>query len=146
MIRAVAGYAYAAGIFLALTIAVHAMGVAGMQRRSITMTEDGPVWMSQAQQSETGKMFRGKGVVTAIEPNGSLTINHEPIAGLMPAMEMTFSVNPRALTTGVRPGDKIEFSVEGSNIHHPRGEGRRAHTVIVGATASSRPRDIRLNA
>ncbi len=32
----------------------------------------------------------------------------------MPAMEMTFSVNPRALTTGVRPGDKIEFSVEGT--------------------------------
>jgi Cu/Ag efflux protein CusF len=114
MIRAVAGYAYAAGILLALTIAVHAMGVAGMQRRSITMTEDGPVWMSQAQQSETGKTFRGTGVVTAIEPNGSLTINHEPIAGLMPAMEMTFSVNPRALTTGVRPGDKIEFSVEGT--------------------------------
>ena len=31
----------------------------------------------------------------------------------MPAMEMTFSVNPRALANGVRPGDKIEFSVEG---------------------------------
>ena len=32
----------------------------------------------------------------------------------MPAMEMTFSVNPRALTDGVRPGDKVEFSMEGS--------------------------------
>ncbi len=59
------------------------------------------------------KVFRGMGIVTAIEPAGSLTINHEPIEGLMPAMEMTFSVNPRALTKGVRPGDRIEFSVEG---------------------------------
>jgi Cu/Ag efflux protein CusF len=112
MIRALAGYAYAAGILLALTIAVHAMDVADLERRSIP--DDGPVWMAQAQQSETGKMFRGVGVVTAIEPNGSLTINHEPIAGLMPAMEMSFSVNPRALTNGVRPGDRIEFSVEGA--------------------------------
>jgi Cu/Ag efflux protein CusF len=31
----------------------------------------------------------------------------------MPAMEMTFSVNPRALTKGVRPGDQVEFNVEG---------------------------------
>ena len=53
------------------------------------------------------------GFVTAIESNGSLTINHEPIAGLMPAMEMKFSVNPPVLTDGVRPGDKVEFSVEG---------------------------------
>ena len=64
-------------------------------------------------------MFSGVGVVTAIESPVLLTINHEPIAGLMPAMEMTFSVNPRALTNGVRPGDKVEFSMEGSNyIHH----------------------------
>ena len=78
MIRALAVYAYAAGILVALTLAVHAMGVAGSQRRSITMTEGGPVWMAQAQPIETGKMFRGVGVVTAIEPNGSLTINHQP--------------------------------------------------------------------
>ena len=69
--------------------------------------------MVQAQPSEPGKMFRGVGIVTAIESSGSLTINHEPIAGLMPAMEMTFSVNPRALTNGVRAGDKVEFSMEG---------------------------------
>jgi Cu/Ag efflux protein CusF len=114
MIRALAGYAYAAGILVIFTIEVHATGMAGLERRSVTMTEGGPVWMAQAQQSETGKMFRGEGVVTAIEPDGSLTINHEPIAGLMPAMEMSFSVNPRALTNSVRPGDKIAFSVEGA--------------------------------
>jgi Cu/Ag efflux protein CusF len=51
-----------------------------------------------------------------------VSINHEPIAGLMPAMEMTFSVNPRALTNGVRAGDKVEFSMDGRTyvIHELR--------------------------
>ena len=108
-----AGCAYATGFLLALTVEVNAMGVVALERQSATTRENGPLWMAQAQPSEPGKMFRGVGIVTAIEPNGSLTINHEPIAGLMPAMEMTFSVNPRALTNGVRPGDKVEFSMEG---------------------------------
>ena len=69
--------------------------------------------IAQAQQNEPRKLFHGVGFVTAIEPAGSLTINHEPIEGLMPAMEMAFQVNPRTLANGVRPGDKIEFSVEG---------------------------------
>ena len=56
----------------------------------------------------------GGGVVTAVNPaNGSLTINHEEIAGLMPPMEMMFHVEPRTLRDGVKPGDKIEFRVEG---------------------------------
>jgi hypothetical protein len=32
---------------------------------------------------------------SAPAPHGSLTINHEEIAGLMPPMEMTFHVEPR---------------------------------------------------
>jgi Copper binding periplasmic protein CusF len=35
---------------------------------------------------------------------------------MMPAMEMTFPVNPRTLTSSVRPGDKIEFSVDAPSI------------------------------
>jgi Cu/Ag efflux protein CusF len=58
-------------------------------------------------------LFRGIGVVTAIDPaTGSLTVNHQEIVGLMSAMEMLFRVNPRTLSDGVRPGDKIEFGVE----------------------------------
>ena len=57
--------------------------------------------------------FRGTGVATAIDPEtGSLTINHQEIKGLMPAMEMLFSVDPRSLSDGVKPGDRIEFSLE----------------------------------
>jgi Cu/Ag efflux protein CusF len=88
---------------LALTIAALAMIAVAAEKPSI----------AQAQPAEPAKVFHGVGVVTAIEPPGSLTINHQPIEGLMPAMEMVFPVNPRALTNGVRPGDEVEFSVEG---------------------------------
>lgn len=69
-----------------------------------------------AQTSSSGqKVFHGTGIVTAVEPDGSLTVNHQPIAGLMPAMEMTFKVASRSLSNGVRPGDRIEFDVEGQH-------------------------------
>jgi Cu/Ag efflux protein CusF len=66
-----------------------------------------------AQQGQPQKIFHGVGIVTAIEPTGTLTVNHQPIEGLMPAMEMAFKVNPGSLAKGVRPGDKIDFSLEG---------------------------------
>jgi Cu/Ag efflux protein CusF len=65
-------------------------------------------------QDQPNGLFRGVGVVTAIDPaTGSLTINHQEIIGLMPPMEMLFHVDPRTLSEGVKPGDKIEFGVEG---------------------------------
>jgi Cu/Ag efflux protein CusF len=67
----------------------------------------------QAQQPSNG-FYRGIGVVTAINPaTGSLTINHQKIEGLMPAMEMLFQVDPRTLSDRVKPGDKVEFQLEG---------------------------------
>jgi Cu/Ag efflux protein CusF len=71
------------------------------------------VGLAQAQQGQPQKVFHGVGIVTAVEPTGTLTVNHEPIEGLMPAMEMAFKVNPSSLAKGVRPGDKIDFSLEG---------------------------------
>ena len=65
-------------------------------------------------QDQPNALFRGIGVVTAIDPDtGSLTVNHQEIVGLMPPMEMLFHVDPRSLSDGVKPGDKIEFGVEG---------------------------------
>lgn len=64
---------------------------------------------AQAQQN----LYRGTGVVTDInDETGSLTVNHEDIPGLMPKMEMLFRVETKNLSKGVRPGDRIEFSVE----------------------------------
>jgi Cu/Ag efflux protein CusF len=79
-------------------------------------TSSGLLWLVQAQSAEPRKTFNGKGIVTAVDPVGKLTINHEPIEGLMPAMEMMFSVRPPALAKGVRPGDEVEFSVEGKTF------------------------------
>jgi Cu/Ag efflux protein CusF len=57
--------------------------------------------------------FHGVGVVTDIDrETGALTIRHQEIKGLMPAMEMLFNVDPRSLSDGVKAGDRIEFSVE----------------------------------
>ena len=72
-------------------------------------TRTAPLVLAQVQQSR----YRGIGVVTDVnQETGSLTVNHEDIPGLMPKMEMLFRVEPRNLSEGVRPGDKIEFSVE----------------------------------
>lgn len=71
----------------------------------------GPLLLAQAAASPA-RLHHGLGVVTAIEPDGSLTINHRPIEGLMPAMEMMFRVASPALSKGLRPGDEIEFDVE----------------------------------
>jgi Cu/Ag efflux protein CusF len=104
--------ACAMSVLLALTIAANAIETAPSGSRPAAKATD-PQLAGRAQPSEAPNVFHGVGFVTAIEPAGSLTINHQPIDGLMPAMEMMFSVNPRALTKGVRPGDKVEFNVEG---------------------------------
>jgi Cu/Ag efflux protein CusF len=42
---------------------------------------------------------------------GWVEINHEAIEGLMPAMQMEWSVKDRSLLRNVRVGDKVEFVV-----------------------------------
>ena len=69
--------------------------------------------VARAQQSQPQKLFHGVGVVTATEPSGTLTVNHQPIEGLMPAMEMAFKVSPTSLAKDVRPGDRIDFTLDG---------------------------------
>lgn len=73
-----------------------------------------PILRIQTVKGENIGIFRGVGVVTAVDRSeGSLTINHEDIKGLMQAMEMSFRVDPQSLIDKVRPGDKIDFAVEG---------------------------------
>ena len=83
--------------------------------------------MAQTETDVSRKIFHGMGVITATKPVGSLTINHQAIEGLMPAMEMMFPVTPPALTKGIRPGDTVEFSVDGKTYTivaiKPRGHG-----------------------
>jgi Cu/Ag efflux protein CusF len=100
-------------VLLALTIGVEAKDTAPVDTRVTAAAVAGPHQAGDAKPHEGADVFHGIGFVTAIEPAGSLTISHQPIEGLMPAMEMMFSMKPRALAQGIRPGDQIEFSVEG---------------------------------
>ena len=61
---------------------------------------------------------RGMGVVQSVDTaNGSLTIAHEPIAGLgWPAMTMAFKVARPELLEGVSAGQHIEFTLRGRDM------------------------------
>jgi Cu/Ag efflux protein CusF len=113
VIMALERCACAMGVFLALTIGANAMDIAAAGNQPAVKDATDPQRTARAQPNEAPKIFRGVGFVTAIEPAGSLTINHQPIEDLMPAMEMMFTVNSSTLTKGIRPGDRVEFSVEG---------------------------------
>lgn len=59
-----------------------------------------------------GKPYPGTGVITIINlKEGWVEINHEAIEGLMPAMQMEWSVKDRSLLRNIQVGDKVEFVV-----------------------------------
>ena len=69
-------------------------------------------WVS-AQETETSGLFHGVGVVTAINPRaGAVTLNHEEIKGFMAAMIMMYRVQPFSLAAALKPGDKVEFTID----------------------------------
>jgi Cu/Ag efflux protein CusF len=108
-------------VFICAVVAATAVVILHLQRAEAFSPARHPVArlphtqfsLVQAQEPSNGP-YRGVGVVTAINPaTGSLTINHQEIEGLMPAMEMLFQVDPRTLSDRVKPGDKVEFQLEG---------------------------------
>ena len=59
-----------------------------------------------------GQPYPGTGVVTLINlKEGWIEIRHEEIKGLMPAMEMEWSVTNRPLLKSVQVGDRVDFTV-----------------------------------
>jgi Cu/Ag efflux protein CusF len=64
--------------------------------------------------AENERLFHGSGVVIGVDAAaGSLTLRHDPIEGLMPAMEMAFPVDPPSLIGQAKKGDAVEFDVTG---------------------------------
>ena len=64
--------------------------------------------------AETERLFHGAGVITSVDAaSGSVTIRHRPIEGLMPAMEMSFAVDPPSLIGAAKKGDAVESGLTG---------------------------------
>ena len=54
-----------------------------------------------------------RGVVTAVDASAhTVTLDHEDIPDMMPAMTMTFLVAPEVSLEGLAPGAKIAFRVK----------------------------------
>jgi len=55
----------------------------------------------------------GEGVVVAVDrPSGSVTLDHGPIRGVMPAMRMAFRVVRPDLLAAVQQGDAVRFTLQ----------------------------------
>lgn len=64
------------------------------------------------------KNYRGVGtVMKVVTENGygnppSVELDHEEIVGLMPPMRMEFYVKEKSLVSGLKVGDKVDFTIE----------------------------------
>ena len=60
----------------------------------------------------TNKPYPGTGIVKFINrKEGWIQINHEPIADIMPAMEMEWFVQKKSLLDNIVVGDKVNFTM-----------------------------------
>jgi Cu/Ag efflux protein CusF len=70
-----------------------------------------------AQETATEGIFHGRGIVMAVDPGtGAVTLAHDDIKGLKPAMEMKYRLQARELSQSLRPGDTVDFSIDASDF------------------------------
>ncbi|HKP46210.1 MAG TPA: copper-binding protein [Pyrinomonadaceae bacterium] len=68
------------------------------------------------QKWEPVKTFSGTGVVVLVNlKEGWIEINHEDIAGVMPAMQMEWSARSPSMLVPIHAGDKVDFTIEDDN-------------------------------
>lgn len=69
----------------------------------------------QARQTEGGgsQTVVGEGEVIATVPNASqIVVEHGEIKGFMEAMTMGYRIDPPSLLAGLKPGDKVRFTID----------------------------------
>ena len=68
---------------------------------------------TQVAQEERQRLYEGIGIVIATLPRKSrLVVDHEEIKDFMAAMEMSYRVTAAKLLRGLKPGDKIRFTID----------------------------------
>jgi Cu/Ag efflux protein CusF len=84
--------------------------------------------VAAAQETATEGIFHGRGVVKAVDPgNGAVTLVHDDIEGLKPAMEVAYRVQTR--TDSARVCDPAILSISPST--RPIPPSTRSKGVIV---------------
>lgn len=82
--------------------------------------DSGTDTMSPQPDDLAGKEYPITGRVVAVgDDKQSVTLDHEEIPGLMPGMEMKFSVDDPAIVTGIEPEDRVQgriFVKDGSYV------------------------------
>jgi Cu/Ag efflux protein CusF len=59
------------------------------------------------------KFVTGEGTVIALVTGShQIVVDHEEIKGFMDAMTMGYNVNPPSLLKGLKPGDKVSFTID----------------------------------
>lgn len=72
----------------------------------------GQEMMESASAVPKGQTYAARGRVESVDPDqGTVTIDHEDIPGLMKAMTMTFEVADRAILEDVSVGQAIDFRI-----------------------------------
>ena len=67
----------------------------------------------EAPPPEANRLYEGVGVVIAVLPRKSrIIVDQDEIKGFMAAMEMSYMVSPATLLQGVKPGDKVRFTID----------------------------------
>jgi Cu(I)/Ag(I) efflux system protein CusF len=87
-----------------------AMDSAAPMANSMSSNSAMPMGADSAAAAKTGE---STAVVKAVDAaSGAITLDHQPIPGVgWPAMTMTFKATPPSLLSGIKPGDKVAFSV-----------------------------------
>ncbi len=51
-------------------------------------------------------------MIAVLPRKSRLVVDHDEIKDFMAAMEMSFMVSPASLLQGVKPGDKVRFTID----------------------------------
>jgi Cu(I)/Ag(I) efflux system periplasmic protein CusF len=83
-------------------------GMKGMDMKD----EKGMDMKMEKKKSSSGKVHKGTGKVTKVDPAAnSVTIAHEPVSTMnWPAMTMTFKVKDKKMLDKAKSGEKVEFT------------------------------------